>query len=143
MLFGGDFLMFKDAKEELKRIEAELLAEEEVQPEELEPQEELSATQILEEELLNSFLEETQKIDNVEEYQNYSNRYGAGLDDRTRVFQIYNTDKSDPDLQQYADAVREEPKKEKLTGLIVTAALLTAGILGVLIWWLLRFGVLG
>lgn len=131
--------MFRDAKEELNRISAELLAEEDTQEIENAPQEELSATQILDEELLNSFLDETQKIENVDTYQNYSNQYGT----QTQVFQAYNTDESDLDFQQYADMVYEAPKKEKLTGLIFVAILLAMGILGVLIWWLLRLGVLG
>ena len=131
--------MFRDAKEELNRISAELLAEEDTQEIENAPQEELSATQILDEELLNSFLDETQKIENVDTYQNYSNQYGT----QTQVFQAYNTDESDLDFQQYADMVYETPKKEKLTGLIFVAILLAMGILGVLIWWLLRLGVLG
>ena len=131
--------MFRDAKEELNRISAELLAEEDTQEIENAPQEELSATKILDEELLNSFLDETQKIENVDTYQNYSNQYGT----QTQVFQAYNTDESDLDFQQYADMVYEAPKKEKLTGLIFVAILLAMGILGVLIWWLLRLGVLG
>jgi len=135
--------MFHDAKEELKRIEAELLAEEASEMEKTAPLEELpSVDEILNDETLRALLGETQRIENVDAYQNYSNQYGATADDRTQVFKAYNTDKSDADLQQYSDSVQEEPKPEKLTGLIVTAALLAAGIVGVLAYWVLRYWVL-
>lgn len=129
--------MFKDAKEELKRLEAELLAEDPI-PEDTLP-EETPEEDILDDTVLEALLEETQKIGNAGEYQNYSNDYGTEVDDRTRVFRVYNTDKSDEDLDNYAQAVQEEPQKNSLTGLIITACLLTAGILGMLVWWLLRY----
>lgn len=134
--------MFKDAKEELKRLEAELLAEESIQEADTLP-EETPDEDILDEVALNALLQETQKIGNAGEYQNFSNHYGSVLDDRTRVFRVYNTDKTDPDLDSYANAVQEEPRKSSLTGLIITACLLTAGILGMLVWWLLRYWGIG
>lgn len=130
--------MFKDAKEELKRIESELLAEEMLDQESA-PQEETSDDSLLDDATLSALLEETQTIGDATAYINYSNQYTAAQDDKTRVFQIYNTDKSDQKLEDYADAVLEEPRSGKLTGLIVTAAILSAGIAGVLIWWLLRY----
>ena len=55
---------------------------------------------------------------------------------------VHNADRSDVDL----DALSEEvlrPEKSKLTGLLLTAAFLTAGIALLLLWWVLRyFGVL-
>ena len=49
----------------------------------------------------------------------------------------YNADRADRDL---SDLVQEEAPapKEKLTGLVVTALLLTAGILALVAWWLVR-----
>ncbi len=132
--------MFKDAQEELKRLEQELLAEEYL--EESQQQDEAAPEEdILDDEVLRALLEDTQTIADPEDYQNYSNDYGVKADDRTRVFRVYNTDRSDQPLEEYAEAL-QQPGKEKLTGLIVTAALLTAGIVGVLIWWILRFWVL-
>ena len=51
---------------------------------------------------------------------------------------VANTDRLDSDLDTFSQQV-ESPKKENLTGLVVAALLLTAGIFGLLAWWLLRF----
>ena len=134
--------MFKDAKEELNRLEAELLAEEPFPPEKT-PLGEETDEDILDDAVLNALLEETQKIGNADEYQNYSNLYGSVRNDHTQVFQAYNTDKSDQDLESYSKEVQDVPPQKSLTGLIITAALLSAGILGILIWWLLRYWVTG
>lgn len=137
-IFGGTALMFKDAKEELKRIESELLAEEALDQENT-PQEEPADDELLDDATLNALLEETQTIGDAATYINYSNQYITAQDDKTRVFQIYNTDKSDPKLDDYADAVLEEPRSGKFTGLIVTAAILSAGIVGILVWWVFHY----
>lgn len=51
--------------------------------------------------------------------------------------QVYNADRVDLDPEDLSQAL-EQPQKEKLTGLVVSALLLTAGILGVLAWWAIR-----
>ena len=51
---------------------------------------------------------------------------------------VYNTDKTDTDLDSFSEAVRKEPKKSK-AGLVVVAVLLLA----VLTWYFLCRGGLG
>lgn len=53
--------------------------------------------------------------------------------------QIYNTDRTDTDLEEFSDAVMEGESKS-LMGLVITAAVLTAAVAGVLIFWLIRYG---
>ncbi len=53
--------------------------------------------------------------------------------------QIYNTDRTDTDLEAFSDAVMEGESKS-LMGLVITAAVLTAAVAGVLICWLIRYG---
>ena len=94
--------MFRDAKEELQRLEQELLETQE-QPDE-EPE---------------------------EDYVNYP------VDCR-----VYNTDRTDVDLEEFSQRVREPEKS--LTGWIVLAFALMTGIICVLGYWILRYlGVLG
>ena len=50
---------------------------------------------------------------------------------------VTNSDTTDTDIQEFSKRV-EAPAKENLTGLVVAAVLLTAGILGLVAWWLLR-----
>ncbi|MBO5317657.1 MAG: hypothetical protein J6A74_04370 [Oscillospiraceae bacterium] len=55
---------------------------------------------------------------------------------------VYNTDRTDVDMEEYSHTVREPEKS--LTGWIVLAFLLMTGIVCVLGYWLLRYlGVLG
>lgn len=118
--------MFKDTKEELQRLEEQLLSQEP----QAHTEDELDA-------LLEQFLNEPDEEPAAQTrtvYQNYSNGYG----DERKEFRAYNTDKTDRDLDAYSDDVYE-PKKESLTGLLVTAALLLLGIAGVLMWWVVRF----
>ena len=62
--------------------------------------------------------------------------YGAGC-------KIYNTDRTDEDLDAFSEEVRA-PKKDSLTGLTLIFVLLCLGIICVLLWWLLRWkGVIG
>ena len=125
--------MFKDAQEELKRLEAELLAQEPAS------EEDPSIDDILNDAELNALLSDTQTISNVEGYENYSNQYGKAPLEATRAYQIYNTDHTDTDLEEYAQTVLEPKKTQSLTGLIITAAVLSAGILGVILWWVIRY----
>lgn len=50
---------------------------------------------------------------------------------------VSNTDRADVDPEELSRQL-EQPQqpKEKLTGLVVAALLLTAGILGILAWWI-------
>ena len=50
----------------------------------------------------------------------------------------YNADRVDLDPQKLSEEVLK-PEEPKLTGLLVTAGLLTAGIFLVVLWWVLRY----
>ena len=149
--------MFRDTKEELRRLEEELLAAER------EASEMARADRLLEE-----FLAEEDDYDDSEEdfmqdypaglvagqnsYRNYSNNYGqiAQYGQPQNYGQtpnygrpqtpppVYNTDWTDEDLEDYSDEVYEQPKDD-LRGLVVLAMFLLAGILGVLAFWAVRY----
>ena len=51
---------------------------------------------------------------------------------------VYNTDHTDVDLESFAEEVRAG-KKQSLRGPLITVILLSAGILAVLIFWLIRY----
>ena len=143
--------MFRDTKEELRRLEEELLAAER------EASEMARADRLLEE-----FLAEEDDYDDSEEdfmqdypaglvagqngYRNYSNNYGQTPQNygQPQYGQpqtpppVYNTDWTDEDLEDYSDEVYEEPKDD-LRGLVVLAMFLLAGILGVLAFWAVRY----
>lgn len=132
--------MFRDTQEELKRLEAQLLAEED-EPVEEEAGEEEEIDDIQLEELLKSISDDEEE--EVEEFfkttvtdsgvRNYANHYRA-----------YNTDKTDDDLDSYSEEVRNPDRNRGVLGLSIVALLLMAGILAVLVWWLVRFqGLIG
>ena len=139
--------MFKDAKKELERLQAQLLAEE-TQVIHL-PQKE----QYREEEDEGILFDDIEEYDDFDrelaeiqamlgqkpqepKYQNYSNNYG-----RSPSVPVYNTDRveDDLDLDEYSEEVYEEEQPESLKGLVITACCLLAAIGGVLAWWLVRF----
>ena len=120
--------MFDDPKKELRRLQEELLAEED------EGWDDLSDIQ----DLLDGYEEE----DDVEEllrqygsesqppiYLNYANGYGRRQPHYEEVL---------PEMDEDAAVFREEPRKRKRSenrGLVVLAALETLGILAILVWW--------
>ena len=107
----------KDTQKELDRLEQELLAEEPVEEE----------TVKTDEELLEEILEElTEPADEQipkekDAYSNYANDYGE-------------------ELKAFAESGETEPEKKRndklLIGLMITASLLCAGIIGILVYWL-------
>lgn len=100
--------MFRDASEELARLEAELLAEEEDTPEQPLPKEE-------------EYFDDYE--DDYEDYPVYTDGYDA-----------YNTDVSDEDLDTYSETVREGKASR---GLLVTAlilCLLTLAVLSAIVY---------
>ncbi len=111
--------MYKDAREELQRLEDALLEEEAIEEE------------TLEEDTEEALLAATQRIESLEQVEEQTPDLAA-----TR--RIYNADPLDVDLEDYARQVQEAPKS--LTGLIIAAAALAAGVIGILVWWLLRYG---
>lgn len=114
--------MFRDTKEELDRLEAELLAQEEPAQ---------SQEDALEEALLDEILKEygadAQQEESTVIYKNYSNGYTA-----------YNSDKTDEDLEEFSEAVREPKKDRSILVLSIVALVLMAGILGILAWWIVN-----
>ncbi len=138
--------MFKDTEKELKRLEAELLAEEEM---------DLQQEEEADEEISDTWADDTQVFecvpqhrDSVIGYESADGLYDTDeiyhsddLYDTNRIYptdNIYNSDNLDEDLDSFSEEVRE-PKKDSLTGLLITALLLTAGILIVVAWWLIRY----
>ena len=97
--------MFRDREQELKRLEEELLEEEQNIPEDTD-------------ELLEQLYEDLADAPTPSDSQ------------------FYNGDRVDLDPEDLSDQL-EQPK-EKLTGLVITALLLTAGILAILSWWAVR-----
>ncbi len=117
--------MFKDKKEELSRLEAELLLEAQAEKEEARLEEELEeADALLDDE--NDYGEESE-----ETYYNYSNRYGT--------IRAYNNDTADDDLDAYSDAVYEGTKKNSIGCLTLLALALLVAIVFVLGWCVLRY----
>ena len=120
--------MFKDRNKELQRLEQALLEEEK---DEISEEEEVfeEDEDLLTDETLDELLEDVAPGKNSVPYQNYSNDYGH----------IYNSDVTDDDLDEYCKAVLEEPAPS-YTGLVILACLLALGILGMIIYLLLRYG---
>lgn len=52
--------------------------------------------------------------------------------------EVYNTDKTDEDLEEFSKTVMTEEKKS-LTGLAVTVIVLLAVVLGVIVFWMARY----
>lgn len=114
--------MFRDTQEALKRLEAQLLAEEaeETREEETPAEEELTDGDMEE---LRRLLKEPQV-----EYRNYANHYRA-----------YNTDSTDTDPEEYSRALREDRPRGR-GALAVLSVLLLLGIIVFVAWWLARWG---
>ena len=131
--------MFKDTQEELERLEEELLAEEE--PEELpeaEPEEW-------------DFSQFDQDVFDQDEptmiYPGGAHRFQQELDEAQRrpkstpPVRARNTDRTDEDLEAYSDQVwdPDSGKDRGLTYLAILAVVLTAALVLVVAWWVLRF----
>lgn len=117
--------MFKDKKEELRRLEEELLLEAQLEEEEAILEAELEeAEALLDDE--SDYGEESE-----ETYYNYSNRYGK--------VRVYNNDTTDEDLDAYSDSVYESKKDKGLGGLLLLAVALLVAIVFVLGLFVLRF----
>ena len=124
--------MFKDAQKELKRLE-ELLEEElpeeefdefdgEYQDEEPEPEEEDDFDQ-----------EEWEQLRSTLVFRSGAEKFRQQLAEA----EVYNSDRTDGEP---ADLDEEESSEEKpLTGLVILAVLLTLGVVGMVIWFLLRY----
>ena len=117
--------MRDDTKRELEGLERELLAQEEAEQTEDDLLDDIKSM-LGDDEAPEPAFDDPQTIHDPKEplvYCNYSNDYGR-------------------DLQEFADNgdVPEEKKTDKVTlGLLITACCLTAGIIGVLIYWLVAY----
>ena len=119
--------MFKDRNAELQRLEEALLEEEEdtqVLPQEEMPEDE----DLLSDETLDALLEDTASPQTTVPYQNFSNDYGNA----------YNADRTDVDLEDYAEQL-QSPRKDR-SGLVIVACLLALGVLGMIIFLMLKQG---
>lgn len=113
--------MFRDTQKELKRLEAQLLAEEaEEETEDTSPEEELTDEDMEE---LRRLLKEPQA-----EYRNYANNYRA-----------YNTDSTDTDPEEYSRALQAERPRGR-GALVVLSVLCLAGVIVLVAWWLAKWG---
>lgn len=117
--------MFKDKKEELRRLEEELLLEARLEEEEAILEAELDEDEALLDDEAN-YGEESE-----ETYYNYSNRYGQ--------VRAYNNDTTDEDLNVYSDSVYQGNRGKGTRGLLLLAAALLVGIVLVLGMFVLRF----
>ena len=124
--------MFRDTKEELDRLEAELLEEETPEEtEELTVDPEETEEELLGEEELDALLSDDHKIGSAEGediYKNYSNGYRA-----------YNSDKTELSPDELSEELTETRRDPVVVGLTILALVLVAAILGVLVWVLIAF----
>ncbi len=122
--------MFKDTEKELRRLEAELLAQEEEYDQEQEWEEEPEDEDLLTDRELDVLLEDTQVIGAAPAYQNHANNYGN---------RIYNTDHLEQDVQAFSDELLQQSQERRSAGLVILACLLAVGILCVAVWWVARY----
>lgn len=124
--------LFRDTKEELKRLQQELLEEEtEEEQEEEEFPDEASVEQML---------GESDPIPDTQVYRNFSNDYGRGLRNFASGYRAYNGDRTDTDLEEYSETVYRAKKKPRgCCGVLVLLAL-AAGA-AVLLWYFYGGGV--
>lgn len=114
--------MFRDTKEELARLERELLAEEENYAEEPE------------DDGFDAFLDDPDDFGEEHPgiYQNYSNGYG-----RKQPHNVYNADQTDEDLEAFSDTIQEPEHSD--AGFIAVICFLLLAIAGVLLFCVLRY----
>lgn len=126
--------MFRDKEEELQRLQAELLQQDEPdEPEELPAEED---EELLDEEELDELLKDTRATQDTIIYQNFSNEYGKQLRNFANNYKAYNTDKLDLDPEELSRQL-DAPKRN--TGLLATAALLAVAVLAMVCYLLLRY----
>ena len=115
--------MFKDRKEELRRLEEELLLEDEAD----------SPQELPEDDPENTYLDDTDDFgqETEETYYNYSNGYGA--------YNAYNSDVTDEDLEEYSKKVYGNTGERKNRGLLILTLILLSAILCTLAWCYLRY----
>lgn len=128
--------MFRDTKEELDRLQEQLLEEEDDLPEEDEDEED---GDFPDEEEPEDLLEGDEAIPDAPVYRNFSNDYGRGLRNFASGYRAYNGDKTDTDLDEYSEAVYSG-KKRSPGCCAVVLTLLVAAAAAVAVWWYLQGG---
>lgn len=133
--------MFKDTKEELERIQQELLEEQATQRFEPvhEGQEKSEIDGLLEDAELEALLRETtQAPKRSVVYKNYSNNYGK---DVRNFANGYGDQREAPEEEpEAAEEIDKTPADSGLRGPLITAGILLGGILLVLLWWIVQYG---
>lgn len=123
--------MFQDTKQELERLQAQLLEEEEqTAPEQDED--------FLDEEIFDKILSDTDQGEACGVYQNYSNNYGRNLRNYASGYKAYNTDKTEISPQQMSQEILQ-PRKTVGPWLWVVLALM-ALVVGVIGWLFFSMG---
>ena len=133
--------MFQDTKEELARLEAELLEDDEDITEQEDP-----------EELLETIIQEVHQEEPVDMDATQAflgSHYTGNIPPVPKAperqdSKAYNGDRVEPEARFYEEEAYGEQRQGSITGLLVTAAVLSTGILAVVIFWMIRYwGVLG
>ncbi len=124
--------MSRDTDEALQKLQEALFAEE--------PQEEEDT--FLEEADMEALSDDDLPADEPIIYQNYSNRYGQDLRNYATGYKIYNSDKTDTDLDTFSETVREsENLRPRRRGLLAALLfLLTAAVVAALLLYLYKGG---
>ena len=128
--------MFDDPRKELRRLEEQLLAEEDPGPDV--PEDALWLDDELEEarRLLGDEMPDDEEEEDEDPepmvYRNFANGYG-----RRQSVPVRNRDRFDRDLEEYSDQVHDEPREKGVRGLVILACLELLGIAAVIVYWLL------
>ena len=128
--------MFYDPRKELRRLEEQLLAEEDPGPDV--PEDTLRMDDELEEarRLLGDEMPDDEEEEDEDPepmvYRNFANGYG-----RRQSVPVRNRDRFDRDLEEYSDQVHDEPREKGVRGLVILACLELLGIAAVIVYWLL------
>ena len=120
--------MFRDRDEELERLQAQLLEEEE---------QETAEEEYLDEDAVERMLDGEAPGESPRVYLNNSNGYGKKLRNYATGYKAYNSDKTDEDLEDFSRRVMEPPAKTGGWRIAAVFLLLTAVVLA-LLWLLAR-----
>ena len=126
--------MFDDPRKELRRLEEQLLAEEDPGPDV--PEDTLRMDDELEEarRLLGDEMPDDEEEEDEDPepmvYRNFANGYG-----RRQSVPVRNRDRFDRDLEEYSDQVHDEPREKGVRGLVILACLELLGIAAVIVYW--------
>ena len=116
--------MPRDKDEALQRLQQALLEEEECDPAEAFEDEDFPAFST----------DDDTRIADAEVYQNFSNDYGKTLRNYASGYRAYNTDKTDTDLHDYSETVRQGNSPRRLLLLPVLLLVLLAAVVLLLLW---------